>query len=179
MTKRIIPLWRRYALACVAVALGALLFHGHIADALITRGDDRLLAGDTRGAERFYQRALVIDRGSIVAADRLAFALVMQHTKKDERSAIAIATAALSLHESDVLLADRALAEQLLRRWADAARDFARAGAIAKDARYESFAGRLSLKAGNADAARKHFVLALRDDPGFAPARAALERMRR
>jgi len=174
-----IPLWRRYALAGAALMLAALLFHGQIASALVTRGDDRLRTGDVRGAERFYRRALFIDRSSLTAADRLAFALVMRHDVHDEQLAIGVATASLALRESDALLADRALAEQLLHRWPDAERDFARAGSIARDARYESFAGRLAFKAGDARAAREHFARALRDDPHFLPARAALERIPR
>lgn len=169
-----ISLRRRIGIACAALLLAAGLFRGQVASALVTRGDDALRAGDTSGL-RFYARALALDPTSARAADRLAFALAMRRSTHDAEAAIDVATAALDrLPDDGALLADRGFAEQRLARWAAAERDFGRAGAVDHDARYDHLAGRVALKLDDRRTARRYFALALRHDPRFEPARAAL-----
>ena len=66
-----IPLWRRFAIAGVALVLAGGLFRGQLGTALVTRGDDAVRNGDRTGAVRYYTRALAIDPHSLRAADRL------------------------------------------------------------------------------------------------------------
>lgn len=171
-----IPLARRISLALAALTIAGLMFRPQIVGALVTRGDDARRSGDLATAIRFYQRALTADQASTTAADRLAFLFLMRRQVNDAGAAIAIASRALATHTDDaVLLADRALGYQLLHRWAEAQRDYARAGAISKDARYEHFAGRIALLHGDRREARRHFRRAVADDPRFAPAHFALQ----
>jgi tetratricopeptide (TPR) repeat protein len=173
-----IPLHRRVALAAAALLLAGGLFRGQLASALITRGDDGARNGDPAAAARYYSRALALDPRSSGAADRLAFALTTGRRADDARTAIAVTTAALERTPNNVpLLADRGLAEQRLGRWESAERDFALAGACGRDARYDHLAGRIALRLHDRVHARRYFALALVHDPGFNPARAALERL--
>lgn len=170
---------RRLVIALVALGLAGGLFRPQIGAALITRGDDALRNADASGAVRYYQRALGIDGRSTIAADRLAFYLAMRRGPGDAQAAIDIATAALArTPDAAALLADRGLAEQQSRRWAAAQRDFAFAGHVARDARYEHLAGRLAIARGRTQEARHYFRLALAHDPHFDPARAALASLR-
>jgi Tfp pilus assembly protein PilF len=171
----IITLRRRIALAAIALTIAGGMFRAPLATSLVTRGDDALRNGDRAGSVRYYRRALALDPHCARAADRLALTLAMQHDPADARAAVAIASAALDAAPTDpALLADRGLAEQRLRRWSDAEADFARAGAAGQDPRYDHLAGRLALKRHDRDAARQYFRSALKHDPTFAPARAAL-----
>jgi tetratricopeptide (TPR) repeat protein len=166
----IIPLSRRIAIAAVSLSIAGGLFHGQLASALVTRGDDA-----PRSGVRYYRRALAFDPHSNRAADRLAFYLAMRHAAGDAQAAIAVATAALAFVPGDAaLLADRGLAEQRLGCWREAERDFGSAGASGRDARYDHLAGRLALRLGDAREARRFFSTALQHDPTFGPARAAL-----
>jgi len=174
-----IPIWRRFAIALVTLALAAGLFHGQVAAALITRGDDALRNGDRNGAVRYYRRALTLDARSRTAADRLAFYLDIRRLPGDAQTAIDIATTALAGSPDDpALLADRGLAEQRLHRWAAAQAEFARAGEVGRDARYDHFAARIALLRGRPDEAKHFFRLALARDAHFDPARAALAALR-
>ena len=120
-----------------------------------------------------------MDPRSAVAADRLAFQLALRHDADGARRAIAVATRALAAGAVEPsLFADRAFAELRLRRWRDAERDFARAGALARDARYEHFAARMALHVADREAARRYARLALTDDPAFAPALTLLRTLR-
>jgi tetratricopeptide (TPR) repeat protein len=170
---------RRLGLAAAALAVAFVLFHGQLAAAVVTRGDDALRAGDAGTAIRLYERAAQLDPGSIVAADRLAFHLALRHDRPGAQRAIAVATRTLAVgHADPALFADRAFAELSLRRWRDAERDFARAGALAHDARFDHFAGRMALRSADRVAARRYALLALADDPGFTPARVLLRTLR-
>ena len=80
--------------------------------------------------------------------------------------------------DDPALFADRAFAELSLRRWRDAEHDFANAGALAHDARFEHFAGRMALRSADRGAAGRYARLALAYDPQFAPARALLRSLR-
>ena len=174
-----IPLWRRFAIALVSLVLAAGLFHGQVAAALVTRGDDALRSGDRTAAVRYYRRALSIDAHSTNAADRLAFYLDLRNAHGDAQMAIEIATTALAARPTDAaLLADRGLAEQHLQRWAAAQRDFVRAAEAGHDPRYDHLAARIALVRGHRSEARHYFALALARDANFDPARAALAVLR-
>ncbi len=166
-------------LPATSLAAAFVLFHGQLAAAIVTRGDDALRGGDVPAAIRFYDRAVRLDPSSVVAADRLAFELALRHDRGGAIQAIAVVTRALANDASDPgLFADRAFAEIQLRRWHDAERDFARAGSLAHDARYEHFAGRMALHRADRRAARRYALLALADDPDFTPARTMLGTLR-
>ena len=173
-----ICLWRRVAIAAVALCLAAVLFHAQLAAALITRGDDALRRGDRVTAIAFYRRALLFDARSTVAADRLAFYLDLRRTADDARAAVDIATDALAVHTMDAaLLADRGLAEQFLRRFPAAQNDFERAAQSGNDPRYDHFAARIALDRGRPNEARRLFKRALSRDRSFDPARVALAQL--
>lgn len=170
-----LSLGRRLVLTAVAVVAAAMLFRGTVASALVTRGDDALRAGDEAVAFRYYRRALRVEPHEATAANRLAFHLALRRSGADARAAIAVADDVLCQNGSDgELLVDRALAEQQLHRWRVAERDFSHAAVLLHDARYEHFAGRAALHFSDRLAAQRHFRNALRLDPAFAPARAAL-----
>lgn len=174
-----IPRSRRVLLALAALGAAGVLFHAQLATAVVTRGDDALRTGDVQAAIRFYGRAAWLDPRSVVAADRLAFHLALRHDRLGAQRAVAVATTAIAAVAAEpALFADRAFAEVQLRRWRAAERDFARAGVLAHDARYEHFAGRMALRSADGAAARRYALLALADDPGFAPARALLRTLR-
>jgi len=174
---REISLARRGAIALVSLSVAALLFHANIAAAMVTRGDDLARAGDTDRAIVLYRRALVLDAGSTVAGDRLAFALVMRGASGDALAAYRVTDALLKTRPHDPsLLADRAFAAQRLRRWRDAERSFAEAARIARDPRYAHLAARMALRSYDRRAAQRHLRDALALDGAYAPARAALRR---
>lgn len=138
---------RRFVCAALSLGVAALLFRGPLAAAVVTRGDDALRNGDAATALRSYRKALAIDPGSAVAADRLAFELALHHRRADAEAAVALAGRALDRHPADAaLLADRAFAELVLSRWAAARDDFRRAGALARDPRYADAAARIALR---------------------------------
>ena len=173
-----IPVARRCALALAGVACAGVLLRAHVAAALVTRGDDLLRAGDSGGAVRSYARAEWLDERSAVAADRLAFALLLRRGSGDAARAFAAAGAALSTHPGEpALLADRGFAALRLGRWRSAERDFAAAAPAARDPRYAHLAARMALRRGDASAARRHLDDALAIDRGYAPARALMARL--
>ena len=140
-----IPPVRRFAVSLAAVVLAALLLHGQVATALVTRGDDLLRAGDIDGAIRAYERATRLDAVSPAAYDRLAFYLLLRRHDGDTMRAWRIADAALARRPGDpALLADRGFASLRLHRYERAARDFAAAGVLGHDARYARLGRRLA-----------------------------------
>jgi tetratricopeptide (TPR) repeat protein len=171
----VVPRLRRFGIAIAAVTLAAVLFKAQVASALVTRGDDLLRAGDVAGAVRCYSRATALDRASAVAADRLAFYLLVRRAEGDAATAFAVANRALGASPDDAaLLADRALAAQRLRGWRDAERDFARAARAAHDPRYAHLAARMAERVHDRGAVRAHLLAALALDPAYGPARHAL-----
>jgi tetratricopeptide (TPR) repeat protein len=174
----VIPLPRRILVAAISLFLALVIFHAQLAAAVVTRGDDALRAGDVATAMRFYARAEQLDPRSAVAADRLAFNLALRHDRTGARLAIVVASAALTREpDNGPVYADRAFAELELHDWRSAERDFAAAGALGGDARYDHFAARMALHRADRAHARRYVLRALALDPGFAPARALLRRL--
>ena len=170
---------RRLLVCAISLAASCALFHGQLAAAVVTRGDDALRAGDLEAATRLYERAIRLDPASGIAADRLAFNLSMRHDREHAMRAVAIVTDVLRRGNLDAaLLADRAFAELQLHEWRLAEHDFARAGSIAHDARYEHFAARMALHAEDRRAAIAYAWRALAVDPAFTPARALIRALR-
>jgi tetratricopeptide (TPR) repeat protein len=166
---------RRVALALASLGLAAVLFRSEIATSLVTRGDDLLRAGDVDGAVRAYGRAVRLDARSAVAADRLAFFLLVRRANGDAARAYIVAADALRVVPDDpALLADRGFAAQRLARWRDAERDFLRAARLAHDPRYAHLAARDAARRGDARRARADLRFALALDQHYAPARALL-----
>jgi tetratricopeptide (TPR) repeat protein len=171
---------RRFVVASFAVACAAVLFRPNLASALVTRGDDVLRAGDVDGAVRYYGRAALLDASSAVAADRLAFFLLVRRHGGDAARAQAIADAALrSIPADPGLLADRAFAARRLGRRAAAERDFAAAAHAARDPRYAHLAARIALERGDRAGARAYLRSALALDAHYAPARVLLAELSR
>ena len=174
-----IPLARRAAIALVSLAVATLLFRGNVASAMVTRGDDLARAGDAERAIVLYRRALLLDAGATVAADRLAFALVVRGSRGDALDAYAIADGLLRRSRHDaVLLVDRGFAAERLHRWRAAERSFAEAADVAHDPRYAHLAAQMARRAHDAAGVRRHLRDALAIDAHYVPARALLRRLR-
>lgn len=172
-----IPHARRIALAFVSLTCAAFLFRGNVAAALVTRGDDLLRAGDVDGAVKRYARAERFDAASAVAADRLAFFLLVRRGRGDAMRAYTVADRALRIVPEDpALLVDRAFAAQRLARWRASERDFLRAARIGRDPRYAHLAARSAAHRGDRRAAREDLRTALAIDGAYAPAKALLRR---
>lgn len=171
---------RRFAVASFAVACAALIFRTNLASALVTRGDDVLRTGDVDAAVRYYDRAARIDGHSTVAADRLAFFLLVRRRPGDAARAQTIADTALRFAPVDpALLADRGFAARRLGRRGAAERDFAQAALAGREPRYAHLAARIAVERGDRTAARLLLRRALEIDARYAPARALLARLAR
>jgi Flp pilus assembly protein TadD len=171
---------RRCVLAAVSLVFAAALFRTQVASALVTRGDDLLRDGNVEGAVRSYSRARWLDAGSAVAADRLAFYLVLRGRDGDAALAYSVAGDALRFSPRDPqLLADRGFAAERLARWRSAESSFAAAGSASHDPRYLHLAARMAQRAHDGVAFRRDLRDALAFDASYSPARAALRGIKR
>ncbi|HEY8296751.1 MAG TPA: tetratricopeptide repeat protein [Candidatus Baltobacteraceae bacterium] len=166
---------RRFLVAAASLSVAALLFRAQLGAALVVRGDDFLYRSDARQARTYYARALRFDPDSESAADRYVFFGLQVRTHASLDAAIGVASAYLRRHPDDgAILADRALAYLIERRYDKAEPDFERAARASRDPRYFTFAGWAALRAGRESVARDLFDRALTIDPRFRPARYAL-----
>jgi tetratricopeptide (TPR) repeat protein len=166
---------RRFAIAFVALALCAILFHNQIAEALVLRGDDYLYRGDTVSALERYNRALHIAPSSQVAADRFVFVSLQRNTRTSLRTAVQVATHYLSARPHDsVLLTDRALCYLHEKRYARAELDFERAARASETPDAYVFAGWAAEHMGRKNAARVLWEKALSVRRNYRPALIAL-----
>lgn len=166
---------RRIFLAGVSLALSAWMLRSPVAQALITRGDDYLYAGNRYQAVMHYRRSVLFDPDSEVAADRIAFVSALERTHSNIGAGIDAATSYLRRHpNSALLLADRALCNLKLRRFEPAFRDFYRAAALDRNAQTYTFAGWAARRAGHRTLAAQMWRKALSLSPRYMPALTAL-----
>lgn len=170
---------RKALVAASALAIAAVLFRAPIAAALVARGDELLAAAEPRGALSAYRRALTLDPGSGVAADRLAFWLLDVPDRGNALRALAVVDAAIAHGaRSAELYADRGLAAARLRRWDAAEADLRHAALLARDPRYAHLSARMAERAGDRARVRSDLAIALELDPRYAPSRALLRAVR-
>lgn len=167
------PLSRRRRLLCAAAALtlSAWIFRPQLAQSLVVRGDDYLYtAHDAQALER-YRRAIALDPGSQIAADRFIFIAMTMHQRASVKSGIATASAFLK-HSPDnsVILKDRALCYLIERHFEDAQHDFERAARLSSDPTVYDFAGWSARRAGDLAGARSLWNAALKLSPHNVPA---------
>lgn len=174
---RPIPLRRRAVLVGLALIFSGICLRSQISSALVVRGDQFGVAGDTARAAIYYRRALWFDARDGGAVDRLAFDAIMTHRRASILHALPLVSNYLHIAPNDqAVLMDRAMAEQSLGNYANAERDFARLGEIGSDARAYTFAGFGALHTGNIRRARVWWNRAIQIDPHFVPAQRALRK---
>lgn len=170
---------RRVTLAFVALVSSALLFHVQIASSLVTRGDELARNNELRRAAGMYSRALRFDQDSIVAADRLAFLGIREHTVAGYRLAVRVASAGLRRDpRNPSLLLDRALGQEHLGHFAAALADFDRLASLEPDARTFEFAAQMALRLHDRRRAHERFARVLALDMRFSRARRGLAETR-
>ncbi len=169
----------RMFLAVLSLAIGLLLFHAQIADALVVRGDDMLVQNAYDDAAQRYSRALRFDPGSVVALDRLAFVALQKRRPEALRAATDRASEYLKSHAAEpTVLFDRALCYLKLKNYRPAYVDFARAALLTHDPQDYTFAGWAARRAGRLGRAIALWRQALRVRPDYRPAAAALSELR-
>jgi tetratricopeptide (TPR) repeat protein len=174
-----IPVARRLAVCIVSLAIAAVAFRAQVAGGLVSRGDDFLQSGNPRRAQSFYDRALRIDAGSVVAAERFSFVALMLRDRNSLQRGVAVASRAFATDPSnEALLVDRALCWNALRSYREAARDFEALAVRTSDARYFEFAAQTEKRAGNTARAARLFATVLALVPRFVPARRELALLR-
>jgi hypothetical protein len=152
-----IPLWRRFALAAMAIAVATVVLHGWIAMGLVSRGDDLLRAGDQNRALAFYARAVWFDGGWDTPADRFTFAASLSGEPATLARAIALSSAHLARDTSSYDVRwDRAMCLLHLGRTRAAFADVAvLARARRSDWRMNAMAAQLASALGRAQAVRE------------------------
>jgi tetratricopeptide (TPR) repeat protein len=167
---------RRLSLIGLAIAAATLLLHKQLSMMIVLRGDALAYESVAR-SNAMYERALVFDPENSVAADRLIFHAILSHDPLRIREALAVGERQLERDPGNsTLMMDRALCFQLLGDLRSAMRDFANVGIRSRDPRALLFAGDDAAKLGRIGDARRLLRLAIDRDPGFRPARLALER---
>ncbi len=170
----------RVVLAILSLAIGLLLFHAQVADALVVRGDDLLVQNAYEGAGQRYLRALRFDSGSAVAIDRLTFVALQQRSPEAFRSVADRASDYLRAHPAEpIVLFDRALCYLKQGNYRSAYLDFSHAARLTQDPEQYTFAGWAARRAGRLDRAVDSWRQALRLRHGYRPAAAALSELRR
>jgi tetratricopeptide (TPR) repeat protein len=169
---------RRTLLVATALLLSAPLLRSSISCALVTRGDGLLYARDAR-ASVMYRRAVEVDPGNEVAADRYAFAALLSHRRSEVEDGIRIASLGLAAHPDDAALRmDRALCLQRMKRFASAETDFRRVALQTRNVQALAFAAADARKLLRPAQARELLLLAARVDPHYAPVQRDLREMR-
>ena len=167
---------RRFVLVAAALILSVPLLRPAISSALVTRGDALLYANDARARDK-YALALWFDGGNMVAADRYVFSAFLSREPNELASAVRIARVVLRAFPGNTAVRmDRALCLQLLRRYAQAERDFEAVGRERNDVQALALAASDARIIGNAAKARRLLAAAERIDPLYVPVRFALER---
>lgn len=173
-----IPLWRRCSYALVGIGVAGWILRGHMAEALVARGDEFLYRSNPRQALHYYRRAVQANSNDAVALDRYLFDATALHDRPAIGDAIAFANRYLPNHpHDDAIEMDRAMGLRIVGRLAASMDDFARVGLDAKDARALVFAGLQARALGRPANARRFWKRALALDPRFAIARRLLTRM--
>lgn len=169
----------RALLAAFGLSLSALLFHGEIGQALISRGDDMLVRNAYRSAAASYWRALWLDPGSGTAIDRLAFIALQQRSPRTLRDVAALASGYLGTHPADkTVLFDRGLCYLKLRDYRHAYRDFLGSAQLSGDPQQYAFAGWAARRAGSVHKAVSAWRRALLMKQGYRPALVALSELK-
>lgn len=159
----------------MALLCAGVLFRSQVADALVIRGDDYLYRGGRVQALVRYNRALLVDPDSEVAADRYVFLSLQRQTSASLAAALAVASRYLHRHPHDApLLRDRALCYLHLRKYEAAERDFADAARASGAPDAYVFAGWAAQHAGRQRDASVLWHQALRIRPQYRPAALAL-----
>jgi tetratricopeptide (TPR) repeat protein len=168
---------RRLFLALLGIATSAALLRPQLAQSLVIRGDDLAYRGNLSRSMAMYRRAIWFDAKNDTAVDRIAFGALMTHRRADIESGIDTTSEYLAQHPNDaVILMDRGLLLQVIRRYAGAERDFTAVGRRIHDARALTFAGFDAYHAGARKRARALWREAVAFDPNFLPAQRAMRR---
>jgi len=162
---------RRLAITALALLIAAQLFRTQVSLALVGRGDDFLYRSQIDQAIRYYQRAVVVDPHSAVAADRLAFFSMHSNTKASSEDAVRISTRFLEQGDDTSIRADRGLAYLKLHRYNAATSDFEAVAFKTRDPRYFRFAASAAWRANRVSEARRLWNAARA--AGYRPARGA------
>lgn len=172
-----IPVWRRFALAAIALGIAAWVVRGQVADALVTRGDEWLYRAMPGRALQYYRRAVWLDAGDAAAVDRFAFAAALLRDGRESEESIAFSTAYIARHPGDaVVRMDRAMAERAIGQTRRALADFAAVGMEKHDPRALVFAGHAARMLGERSYARDLLIAALALQPDMPAARHELAR---
>lgn len=166
---------RAWLIIAVSLAISAVLFRPFVADALVSRGDEFLRAGDLGAASIYYARAVRADPDSEPAAERFTF-VGFRLGGAELRAVLTFADAYLSRHPSaSSVRLDRAFALRAAGMERTAAREFLVLGHERRDFRYFGLAAHAAMLAGRPDLARYAFARALALNPRYAIASQALK----
>ena len=171
---------RAWLVIAISLAISAVLFRPFVADALVSRGDEFLRAGDLRAARVYYARAVRVDPDSEAAAERFTFVGFRIGGAERLRALLAFADAYVGRHPSSwSVRLDRAFALLAAGMDQPAAREFLRLGDERADFRYFGLAAHAALRAGRPQLARYAFARALALNRRYATASRVLRTLAR